>query len=192
MILAVSEATSITELIGQARAGDETALATIFKVAYDDLRAMASKRLRAGGRGLILDTTALVHESYLRFSEAGQLNAVDRAHFLNYAGRVMRSVVVDFVRERRAQRRGGDAIHVTLDTSVNEAVDTGEEEILRVHEALEELARHDEKLVHVVELRYFAGLSEAEVADSLGVHVRTVRRYWEKARLLLADALQIV
>jgi RNA polymerase sigma factor (TIGR02999 family) len=192
MILAVSEATSITELIGQARAGDETALATIFKVAYDDLRAMASRRLRAGGRGLVLDTTALVHESYLRFSEAGRLNAADRAHFLNYAGRVMRSVIVDFVRERRAQRRGGDAIHVTLDTGVSEAVDTGEDEILRVHEALEELSRHDEKLVHVVELRYFAGLSEAEVAESLGVHVRTVRRYWEKARLLLADALQIV
>jgi RNA polymerase sigma factor (TIGR02999 family) len=191
MIRAVDEGPSITALIGQARAGDETALATIFKVAYDDLRAMASKRLRAGGRGLILDTTALVHESYLRFSEAGQLNAADRAHFLNYAGRVMRSVIVDFVRERRAQRRGGDVVHVTLDTNASEAVDTGEEEILRVHEALEELSRHDEKLVHVVELRYFAGLSEAEVAESLGVHVRTVRRYWEKARLLLADALQI-
>jgi RNA polymerase sigma factor (TIGR02999 family) len=191
MIRAVSEPTSITVLIGQAQAGDEAALAAIFKLAYDDLRALASRRLRAGGRGAVLDTTALVHESFLRFSEAGRLNATDRAHFLNYAGRVMRSVIVDFVRERNAQRRGGDALHVTLDTSVCDAVGTGEEEILRVHEALEELAQHDEKLVRVVELRYFAGLSEAEVAESLGVHVRTVRRYWEKARLLLADALQL-
>ena len=191
MILAVSEGTSITALIGQAQAGDKAALSAIFKLAYDDLRTMASKRLRSGGHGVILDTTALVHESFLRFSEAGRLNATDRAHFLNYAGRVMRSVIVDFVRERAAQRRGGGAIHVTLDTSVSDAIDTGEDEILRVHEALEELAKHDEKLVHVVELRYFAGLSEAEVAESLNVHVRTVRRYWEKARLLLAEALQL-
>lgn len=187
----MSEGTSITALIGQAQAGDEAALAAIFKLAYEDLRALASRRLRAGGRGMVLDTTALVHESFLRFSEAGRLNATDRAHFLNYAGRVMRSVIVDFIRERNAQRRGGDAVHVTLDTGVGEAVGTGEGEILRVHEALEELAHHDEKLVHVVEMRYFAGLSEAEIAESMGVHVRTVRRYWEKARLLLADALQI-
>ena len=191
MIRAVSEGTSITALIGQAQAGDETALAAIFRLAYDDLRVLASRRLRAGGRGVVLDTTALVHESFLRFSEAGRLNATDRAHFLNYAGRVMRSVIVDFVRERGAQRRGGDAVHVTPDTGVGDAVGTGEEEILRVHEALEELAKHDEKLVHVVEMRYFAGLSEAEIAESMGVHVRSVRRYWEKARLLLADALQM-
>ena len=102
----------------------------------------------------------------------------------------MRSVIVDFARERLAQRRGGDALHVTLDTGVRDSVSTGEEEVLRVHEALEELAQHDEKLVRVVELRYFGGLSEAEIAESMGIHVRTVRRHWEKARLLLADALQ--
>jgi RNA polymerase sigma factor (TIGR02999 family) len=137
----------------------------------------------------LLDTTSLVHESYLRFVQAGQLKASDRKHFLNYAGRVMRSVIVDFARERLAQRRGGDALRVTLDTGVADSVAEGEVEIVRIHEALEELAQHDARLVQVVEMRYFGGLSEAEIAESLGVHVRTVRRDWEKARLLLADAL---
>ena len=185
----MSGASSITDLIGQAQAGDSAAFDALFKIAYEDLRELARARLRAGGRDVVLDTTALVHESFLRFVQAGRLNATSRAHFMNYAGRVMRSVIVDFARERLAQRRGGDALHVTLDTRVSDAVSTGEEEVLRVHEALQHLAKVDEKLVRVVELRYFGGLSEADIAESLGIHVRTVRRHWEKARLLLADAL---
>ena len=106
----MSEGTSITALIGQAQAGDEAALAAIFKLADEDLRALASRRLRAGGRGMVLDTTALVHESFLRFSEAGRLNATDRAHFLNSAGRVMRSVIFDFISERNAHPRGGERL----------------------------------------------------------------------------------
>jgi RNA polymerase sigma factor (TIGR02999 family) len=185
----VGDTSSITDLIGRAQAGDGAAFEAIFRIAYDDLRELASKRLRAGGRDVLLDTTSLVHESFLRFTQAGRLNASSRAHFLNYAGRVMRSVIVDFARERLAQRRGGDALHVTLDTAVSNSTSTGEEEVLRVHAALEELAQLDEKLARVVELRYFGGLSEADIAESLGIHVRTVRRHWEKARLLLADAL---
>lgn len=188
----VSELPSLTDLISDARRGETGALDQIFRVAYDDLHALASARLRASGREGLLDTTALVHESYLRFVQAGRLRAEDRPHFMNYAGRVMRSVIVDFARERLAQRRGGGALHVTLNTDVAENLGgAGEEEILRIHEALEELARHDERLVRVVEMRYFGGLSEAEIAESLGVHVRTVRRDWEKARLLLAEALGI-
>jgi RNA polymerase sigma factor (TIGR02999 family) len=189
MIPLVSGEPSITELIEQAQAGDVAAFDSLFRIAYDDLRELARARLRAGSRDVVLDTTALVHESFLRFVQAGRLNAASRAHFLNYAGRVMRSVIVDFARERLAQRRGGDALHVTLDTAVSNAVSTGEEEVLRVHEALEHLAHLDERVVRVVELRYFGGLSEADIAESLGIHVRTVRRDWEKARLLLADAL---
>lgn len=180
---------SITDLIADAHRGDPTAVDRIFRIAYDDLHALASARLRASSRDCLLDTTSLVHESYLRFVQAGQLKASDRKHFLNYAGRVMRSVIVDFARERLAQRRGGDALRVTLDTGVADSVAEGEVEIVRIHEALEELAQHDARLVQVVEMRYFGGLSEAEIAESLGVHVRTVRRDWEKARLLLADAL---
>jgi RNA polymerase sigma factor (TIGR02999 family) len=187
----MNESPSITDLIADARRGDTGALDMIFQVAYDDLHALASARLRASGRPGLLDTTSLVHESYLRFVQTGNLKAEDRPHFLNYAGRVMRSVIVDFARERLAQRRGGGALHITLNTDIAENLGAGEEQILRIHDALEELAQHDERLVRVVEMRYFGGLSEAEIAASLDVHVRTVRRDWEKARLLLAEALGV-
>ena len=180
---------SLTDLIQRARGGDDGAFAEIFRIAYADLRQMARARLRAAGGEPLLDTTSLVHESYLRFVRLGQLQAQDRAHFLNYAGRVMRSVIVDFVRERIAEKRGGYAPHVTLDTGISDGVPAAEAEILGVHEALEELAQHDERLARVVEMRYFGGMSEAEIAEALGITPRTVRRDWEKARLLLADAL---
>jgi RNA polymerase sigma factor (TIGR02999 family) len=102
----------------------------------------------------------------------------------------MRSIIVDFVRQRRADRRGGGALQVTLDTNVIETQHASEEEILRVSEALDDLSTSDARLVQVVEMRYFAGLSEEEIALSLGIAVRTVRRDWQKARLLLSAALE--
>jgi len=159
--------------------------------AYRDLRRMARARLAAGGRSTVLDTTALVHESYLRLARAHGLSFEDRLRFLSYAGQVMRSVIVDLVRERRAERRGGDAAKIALTTELGErlAADEGEREILRVHDALETLAQRDARLAQVVELRYFAGMTEAEIAQVLQVTERTVRRDWSQARLFLADAL---
>lgn len=178
----------LTELIRRAGDGDDEALKRLFAVTYEDLRRMARNRLRATPRGTLLDTTALVHESYLRFAGASALRIEDRAHFFRYAGQVMRSVVVDLARARLSERRGGGLQPVTLDTAIGESVgQDGETEILRVHEALEELSRLDERLVRVVEMRYFAGFTEAEIAESLGITERTVRRDWEKARLLLAE-----
>jgi RNA polymerase sigma factor (TIGR02999 family) len=186
----VGDARPLTDLIQRAQDGDSAAFQELFQLAYGDLRDLARARLRANPRNTLLDTTALVHESYLRFVSAGRLKVEDRRHFLQYAGRVMRSVIVDFIRERMAQRRGGDVAHVTLDTGVAESTSRAEDEILRVHEALEELAEHDERMVRVVEMRYFGGLSEVEIAESLDVTPRTVRRDWEKARLLLAESLK--
>src|SRR5690606_15963028 len=104
---------------------------------------------------------------------------------------VMRSVIVDFIREKGAERRGGDQVRVTLSAAVaDSAEDAAAEEILGVHEALEELAQLDERLVQVVEMRYFVGLSAEEIAAALGLRKRTVRRDWAKARLLLAEALR--
>jgi RNA polymerase sigma factor (TIGR02999 family) len=180
---------SLTDLIRLARDGDEAALRGLFDAAYQDLHRLARRRLTYNARGVLLDTTSLVHESYLRFANAGELNVTDRQHFLRYAANVMRSVIVDFVRERRAERRGGAAPHVTLNTQAHAEGLQGEDEILRVHEALNELSRYDERLVRVVEMRYFAGMTEIEIADALGITDRTVRRDWEKARLLLAEAL---
>jgi RNA polymerase sigma factor (TIGR02999 family) len=180
---------ALTDLIRRANEGDEGALQRVFDAAYQDLRRLARMRLTPGARGVYLDTTALVHESYLRFAGAGQLSLKDRQHFMRYAATVMRSVIVDFVRERRAERRGGEALHVTLNTEAGNAGTGAQEEIMRVHEALEELARLDRRLAQVVEMRYFAGMTENEIADALGVTDRTVRRDWEKARLVLAQAL---
>jgi RNA polymerase sigma factor (TIGR02999 family) len=180
---------TLTDLIHQANAGDDDALKRVFDAAYSDLRKVARTRLSKRGRGPLLDTTSLVHESYLRFTNAGRLSIRDRQHFLRYAGHVMRSVIVDFVREGQAVRRGGDALQVTLDTGINDGNVAEEAEILNVHEALVDLGKYDERLVQVVEMRYFAGMTEPEIADALGLGERTVRRDWEKARLLLAKAL---
>jgi RNA polymerase sigma factor (TIGR02999 family) len=108
---------------------------------------------------------------------------------LAYAASTMRSVIVDYVRRRQAERRGDGAPHVPLDTMIGEQLGASDEEILDVHEALETLAAVDERLVHVVEMRYFGGLTDAEIGRALGVTDRTVRRDWERARLLLAGLL---
>ena len=185
------EAKALTDFIRLAQAGDQAALKVVFDSTYQELRVQARSRLRRAAPNTLLDTTSLVHEAFLRFSNSGLLNIGDREHFLKYASHVMRSVIVDFVRERRAERRGGDARHVTLNSEIGGAASTAnEDEILGVHEALEELARVDARLVEVVEMRYFAGMTDAEIAAVLGINERTVRRNWQKARLLLADALK--
>jgi RNA polymerase sigma factor (TIGR02999 family) len=177
----------LTDLIQRAQRGDLAARDDLFACVYPELRRMARERLRRHQRNTLLDTTELVHESYLRFAQAGRLGVGDRGHFLGYAGKVMRSVIVDTVRERLAQRRGGAERPETLDSQLAQA--DGSAEILAVHAALEGLGQEDPRLVQVVELRYFAGMTDAEVAEILGVAERTVRRDWEKARLLLAEAL---
>ena len=155
---------------------------------YAELRRLAHARL-AGGRYTLLDTTALVHESFLRLQRAGHVVVADSEHFLAYAASAMRSIVVDYVRRRRADRRGGGAAAVTLNTGHVEGIGTSDEEILEVHDALEVLADVDARLVQVVEMRYFGGLTDLEIGQALGVTDRTVRRDWERARLLLAGLL---
>jgi len=186
----MSDADSLTDLIRRAQDGDDAAFRIVFDTTYQQLRGMARARLRKGARNTLLDTTSLVHEAYLRFTEAGRLTINDRQHFLRYASHVMRSVIVDVVREKIAQRRGGGAVHVTLNTEIHDGIGTGESEILNVNAALEELAQHDARLVQMVEMRYFAGMTEPEIAATLGVNERTVRRDWQKAKLFLAEALK--
>jgi RNA polymerase sigma factor (TIGR02999 family) len=125
----------------------------------------------------------------LRMQRDGGVALKDRDHFMAYAATTMRSVVIDFVRRRNADRRGGGAEHVTLDTRAAAVLGGSDDEILAVHGALETLAQVDARLVRVVEMRYFAGLTDVEIGAALGVTDRTVRRDWERARLLLADML---
>jgi RNA polymerase sigma factor (TIGR02999 family) len=170
--------------------GGPNSINALFGVAYQELRKLARLRLRGGGRSTVLDTTSLVHESYLRLAAAGRLRLEDRAHFLRYAACAMRSVIVDFIRQRQSGRRGGAADRITLTTRAGVGVNAGEQQILRVHEAISELATHDARMAQVVEMRYFGGLTETEIAQALEVTDRTVRRDWEKARLWLCDALK--
>lgn len=169
---------------------EETAvLDEFFAAHYEELRQIAHQRLRRNEKITLLDTTALVHESYLRLLRARHIELGGGSQFLAFAARVMRSIIVDFVRSHRAERRGGDELRVTLHPEIAESR-TAADEILRVNDALDELAKVDGRLVQVVEMRYFGGLEEREIAGVLGVTDRTVRRDWEKARMLLLLAME--
>lgn len=160
-----------------------------FEHTYRELRLLARARLRTGGRDAVLDTTALVHETFLKLSANDRLAFPDRPRFLVYAGQVMRSVIVDLARQRLSERRGGDARQVTFTANLaDQRADV--DQIVHVHEALIALEGVDQRMAKVVELRYFCGLTETEIADALGVTDRTVRRDWEQARLFLAEALK--
>ncbi len=179
-------------MLAAARAGDGAAAPAVFEALYADLRRVAHARLHeAGPRDALLDTTVLVHESFERFRRLRQLDVNDRAHFMAYASKVMRSVIVDFARERLAERRGGGAAHVTLTTGFGErlADPAQDPEVLRVHEALQALAAMEPRLAQVVEMRYYGGLDNAEIAQALDVSLRTVERDWERARLVLFSML---
>jgi RNA polymerase sigma factor (TIGR02999 family) len=163
---------------------------TLFPALYRELRRLARSRLSSGGRHTLLDTSALVNETYLRMHPESGAKFNDREHFLAYAATTMRNVIIDFVRRRNADRRGGGAEHVTLDThSAAQLAGQDDDDILQVHEALDSLAQVDPKLVQLVEMRYFAGLTDGEIGATLGVTERTVRRHWVRARLLLAEML---
>lgn len=180
---------TLSALIKRVGAGDEGARDALFSAAYSELRKLARSRLRDGGRNTFLQTTALVHESYLRLLNLGQLHIEDRRAFFAYASKVMRSVIIDSVRERQAQRRGGDLVEVTLDTQAEAGLPNEEAEILQVHEALRVLEQAEPRLAKVVEMRYFGGYTETEIGEVLGLTERSVRRDWDKARLLLMTAL---
>ena len=183
-------ASDLTQLIHLAQGGDRDAADALYASTYADLRRLARSRLRAGGRYTLLDTCSLVHESYVRFVNGRHLSLQDRLHFMRWAAQVMRSVIVDFARRRVAARRGGGASRVTFDIELAAAATAGgEDEILGVHQALERIAAVDQRMMQVVEMRYFGGLTEPEIAVALGVTERTVRRDWHKARLLLREAL---
>jgi RNA polymerase sigma factor (TIGR02999 family) len=180
----------LTELLGRMQSGDADARDALYAAAYPELHRLARARLRDGGRNSVLDTTCLVHESYLRFVQAGELRAEDRRAFFAYASQVMRSVIVSSVRERVAEKRGGDWRPLTLSTKLAANVANDEETVLRVHEALEDLEKAEPRLAQVAQMRYFGGYSEQEIAETLDVTERTVQRDWEKARLILAAALR--
>lgn len=180
----------ITQLLEKVHAGDAKARDALFCAAYQQLQRLARARLRGGGRNTLLETTSLVHECYLRFVASGELRTEDQRSFFGYASQVMRSVIVDSIRQRQAERRGSGAPKLTLSTVVASNLAGDEETVLKVHEALQVLEQVDARLAQVAQMRYFGGYSEWEIAQTLGVTERTVRRDWEKARAILAAALK--
>jgi RNA polymerase sigma factor (TIGR02999 family) len=180
----------ITQLLTRVRTGDSGARDQLFAMAYGELKRLAHVRLYQGGRSNMLDTTALVSEAYLRFVKSSQLRSEDRRSFFAFASQVMRNVIVDAARTRLAQRRGGGVAELTLSTQLIEHLSSGEEAILDVHEALLVLEQAEPRLARLVEMRYYGGYTETEIAETLGVTERTVQRDWRKARLLLKAALE--
>jgi RNA polymerase sigma factor (TIGR02999 family) len=178
----------VTEILRRATAGDRTALDQVFPLVYRELQRLARRQLAGQPSGRTLTTTVLIHEVYLRLVDQQGARFADRAHFFAYAARVMRAVLVDHARSRSARKRGGDWTPVVLDERslvVEEQADL----ILAVHEALVQLAEEDARLAHLVECRFFGGMSDEEVAEALGVSDRTVRRDWIKARTWLHSRL---
>ena len=185
----MADSADITRWLDAAREGDRAALDQVLATLYQELHSMARRQL-SGQYGQTLDATALVHEAYLKLVGGRGARFEDRTHFFAYAASAMRSVVVDYARQRMARKRGGDQHRVT---DLPEDLPGGlhlDEDMLALDAALNNLARADERLAKVVELRYFAGLSELEIAALMERSERSVRRDWQKARMFLLAALQ--
>lgn len=171
----------VTRLLRAARAGERDALDRLVPLVYDDLRRIAHAHLRREAGPRTLQATALVHEAYVKIAAGNPLTAEDRTHFLAIAARAMRQILVDQARRRSTSKRGGGWLRTTL-SSGSEAVEVDPYELLDLDRALQELEPRQRQ---VVELRFFGGLEEAEVAEVLQQSTRTVRRDWVKARARL-------
>jgi len=184
----------VTQLLAAVRQGDGSAMDRLMTLVYDELRAVAHRQLRRWRPGQTLDTTVLVHEAYLRLVDQAGASWQDRAHFLSVAGVAMRHILVDAARRRAAKKRGGEGLRITLDELQPDqrGMDAARQavEILDLDEAMTSLAARNERLSRLVELRFFAGLTEEETAQTLGTSERTVRRDWLKARAFLFHALR--
>ena len=182
---------TLTQSLHEASRGDRQALDRVFEALYPDLKRVAHARLYRQGGPAGMHTTALVHESFMRMVDAARLPWQNRAHFLAYAAKTMRHIIVDGARTHLAQRRGGTLDHVTLDANLHDGpADGGDDLIVQVHEALRSLEQIDPALAELVEMRYFAGYTEVQIAEIQGSSERTVRRQWDKARAWLAMALR--
>lgn len=179
----------VTELLHQAGAGDPTAAAAVFPLVYDELRQLAHRQLRRESSGHSLNTTALVHEAYLKLVEQTRAQIRDRAHFFAVAATAMRRILVDHARRHGAAKRGAGAKRVPLEMVDGLAPDERADLLVALDTALVRLAALDARQAKVVECRFFGGLTEEETAEALGTSTRTVKRDWAKARSWLYQAL---
>lgn len=173
---------TLSALIASADQGDRSASDVLFTTLYAELHRLASRQLARSSGELTLGTTTLLHEAYINMSSREGSSFPDRSRFMGYAARVMRGLLIDYVRSRNAQKRGGQFEIAPLAGEV--AAQDGEQ-LSRIGAALDELASVDPPLAQVVDLKFFCGFSFVEIAAMQGLSERTVQRHWEKARILL-------
>jgi RNA polymerase sigma factor (TIGR02999 family) len=181
-------APTISFLIASTESGDRPAADALFTVLYAELHQLAERQLARRGSDLTLGVTTLLHEAYLDIAQREGAVFPDKGRFMAYAARVMRSLILDYVRNHRAQKRGGEFQITTLDEERAPAAD-GASDLDGVGAALEKLTAVDPSLAEVVDLKFFCGFSLGEIAAMRGVSERTIQRRWEKARIYLRDAL---
>ncbi|HEX6834724.1 MAG TPA: ECF-type sigma factor [Rudaea sp.] len=178
----------VTALVLAAGGGDADALRRLFAAVYDELKRLAHRQLAANANATV-DTTGLVHETYLKLTQPERLRLNDRGHFFATAARAMRQILVDQARRRLAGKRGGAGVAVTLEDGIGaEALDP--EELVHLDDALARLQQLEPRLAELVELRFFAGLPVERIAELRGVASRTVIRDWRRARAFLFDSVQ--
>ena len=182
---------SIPSLIEAAKQGDGYAVEALFGALYSELRRVARRELARHGAPVSLSATTLLHEAYLDIAErnGGGPSFPDRACFMSYAARVVRGLIIDYARNRCAQKRGGQFEITALSTDIGQSL-VDHRELTRIGGALDELAKRDASLAEIVDLKFFCGFSFAEIAALRGISERTVQRKWEKARIYLHHSIR--
>jgi RNA polymerase sigma factor (TIGR02999 family) len=179
---------SLGDLVARADAGDPSAKNALFAALYDELHRLARAHIHRGGGDVTLGATTLLHEAYLDIAQRDSVAFNDRGRFLAYASRAMRTLVVDYVRNRHALKRGGDIVFTTLTDQEAAKLEPGNLENLAA--ALDQLAAIDAPLAELVDLKFFCGFSFAEIAQMRSSSERTIQRDWAKARALLHHMLE--
>ena len=175
---------AISSLLVAAERGDASAADALFAALYSELHRLARRELARQGAPVSLSATTLLHEAYLDMAAQSGPVFPDQARFMSYAARVMRGLIIDYIRSRRAQKRGGQFEITSLNSEAAVPV-VDHQELTRLSEALDQLAKTDPSLAEIVDLKYFCGFSFSEIASMRGVTERTVQRHWDKARIYL-------
>jgi len=174
---------TLSGLLESAERGDESAADALFKALYSELHRLAKRELARRGVPVSLSATTLLHQAYIEIAARDGTSFPDQGRFMGYASRVMRGLIIDHARNRSAQKRGGEFHITSTGAALEYAVD--DRELTRIGEALDELAKIDASLTEIVDMKFFCGLTFAEIAAMKHVSERTVQRQWEKARLYL-------
>ena len=180
---------SITALLASAERGDRAAADALFSALYAELHRMARRELSKRGSGVTLGATTLLHDAYIDIAKREGPSFPDRNRFMGYASRVMRGIIIDYVRSRQAQKRGGLYDLTSIRTDIAEAI-SDSIDLSELSDALDELAKVEPRLSRIVDLKFFCGFSFSEIGTMLDLSERTVQRDWEKARIYLHNVLE--